>query len=64
IAKLNMIIDRFLPEQTQKIIRLRFESKMTYKEIAEKVSVSEVSVYKHLRHAMNVLHQYFNNHEG
>ena len=60
MAKLNMIIDRFLSGQTQQIVRLRFESKMTYKEIAEAMSVSEVSVYKHLRHAMNVLRQNFN----
>ncbi|WP_304375141.1 sigma-70 family RNA polymerase sigma factor [uncultured Duncaniella sp.] len=63
IAKLNMIIDRLLPVQTQKIVRLRFESKMTYKEIAEEISVSEVSVYKHLSRAMNVLRQNFNKHE-
>lgn len=64
MARLNMIIDRLLPEQTKKIVRLRFESKMTYKEIAEEISVSEVSVYKHLRRAMNVLRQNFNEHEG
>lgn len=64
IARLNMIINRFLPEQTRRIVRLRFESRMTYKEIAEEISVSEVSVYKHLRRAMNVLRQNFKEHEG
>ena len=64
MARLNMIIDRLLPELTRRIVRLRFESRMTYKEIAEEISVSEVSVYKHLRHAMDVLRQNFNEHEG
>lgn len=64
IARLNTIIDRFLPEQTRRIVRLRFESRMTYKEIAEEISVSEISVYKHLRRAMNVLRQNFKEHEG
>lgn len=64
MARLNMVIDRFLPEQTRRIVQLRFESRMTYKEIAEEISVSEVSVYKHLRRAMNVLRQNFKEHEG
>lgn len=64
MARLNMVIDRFLPEQTRRIVRLRFESRMTYKEIAEEISVSEVSVYKHLCRAMNVLRQNFKEHEG
>ena len=64
MAKLNSIIDRCLSEQTRRIVRLRFESKMSYKEIAEEISVSEGAVYKHLRHAINVLRQKFNQHEG
>ena len=63
IAKLNDIVDSHLPEQTRRIVRLRFCELMTYKEIAKLLSISEVSVYKHLRHAMNVLRQYFNEHE-
>ena len=63
IAKLNDIVDSHLPEQTRRIVRLRFCELMTYKEISKLLSISEVSVYKHLRHAMNVLRQYFNEHE-
>lgn len=63
IAKLNYIVDSCLPVKTRTIVRMRFSSRMSYKEIAEELSVSEVSVYKHLRHAMNVLHQYFKENE-
>lgn len=63
IAKLNEIVDSYLPEQTRKVVRLRFCAQMTYKEIAGQLSLSEVSVYKHLRHAMSVLRQYYNEHE-
>lgn len=63
IKKLNDIVDDYLPEPTKKVVRLRFSGQMTYKEIAQQLSISEVSVYKHLRHAINVLRQYYNEHE-
>lgn len=62
VVKINAIID-LLPEQTRKVIKLRFCSRLKYREIAEELSVSEVSVYKHLRHAINVIRQSFNNDE-
>lgn len=60
IARIREIIERYLPEQTRKIVKLRFCGRLTYKEIAAETGVSEVSVYKHLHHAMNVLRQNFN----
>ncbi len=57
---INELIETLLPEKTKKIVRLRFTSQMKYKEIAESLSISEVSVYKHLHHAMNVLRQNLN----
>lgn len=60
VAKINAIID-LLPEQTRRVVKLRFCSRLKYSEIAEELSVSEVSVYKHLRHAINVIRQKFNN---
>ncbi|MDE6311264.1 MAG: sigma-70 family RNA polymerase sigma factor [Muribaculaceae bacterium] len=63
MAKLRKVIERFLPEQTRRVVHLRFESGMTYKDIAEEISISQVAVYKHLRHAMNILRQNFNQHE-
>lgn len=59
IEKINDIIERYLPERCRKVIRLRFSSHMTYKEIADELSISEVAVYKHLRHAIDILRHYF-----
>lgn len=63
IAKLNSIVESFLSEQTQTVLRLRFNERFTYKEIAERLGISEVAVYKHLRHAINVLRQNFSRNE-
>lgn len=63
ISRLNAIIASRLSEQTVKVLRLRFNDRLTYSEISRELAVSEVTVYKHLRHALNVLRQYFNNDE-
>ena len=39
---------------------MRFNELMSYGEIAGQLGVSEVAVYKHLRHAMDVLRKIFN----
>ncbi|MDE6270338.1 MAG: sigma-70 family RNA polymerase sigma factor [Muribaculaceae bacterium] len=64
IANLNQTVDRCLTEQTRKIVKLRFFSLLTYREIADELNVSEVTVYKHLHHAINVLRQHFKENEG
>lgn len=61
---LNKVIERSLTEQNQRIIRLRFTERLTYHEIGEALGISEVAVYKHLSHALNILHQKFKEHEG
>lgn len=63
VIRLNSIIDSHLPVQCRRVVRLRFTSRLTYKEIAEELGITEVAVYKHLRHAMNVLRQKFNENE-
>jgi RNA polymerase sigma factor (sigma-70 family) len=63
IALLNEVVDKQLSEQTRRVVRLRFNAAMKYREIAEELSISEVAVYKHLRHAMNVLRQNLNKNE-
>lgn len=60
VIKLNDVIDRFMPEQTRRILKLKFNGRLTYKEIAEELSVSEVTVYKHLSQALSILRQHFN----
>ncbi len=63
IAQIHKIVDRDLSELTRRIVMLRFCDRLTYSEIAEETGVSEVSVYKHLHHAMIVLRQNFNGNE-
>lgn len=60
IARLNSIVGNMLTEQCRRVVKLRFVSRLKYKEIADELSISEVAVYKHLRHAINVLRQNFN----
>lgn len=64
IASLRKVIDRELPEMTGRIVRLRFYDRMQYKEIAGLLSVSEVTVYKHLHHAVDVIRKKLKDHEG
>ena len=63
IDKLNHIIDNYLPEKTRLVLTLKFIRQLKYREIAEELSISEVSVYKHLRHAISILRQYFKDDE-
>lgn len=60
VARLNALIDEALPPQCCRVVRFRFNERMTYGEIAGQLDISEVAVYKHLRHAVDVLRQNFN----
>ena len=60
VARLNELIDDELTKQDRRVVRLRFNERLPYSEIAGQLGISEVAVYKHLRHAMNVLRQKFN----
>lgn len=60
VARLNKLIDHSLSEQDRRVVRMRFSDRMAYSEIAVQLGISEVAVYKHLCHAMNVLRQKFN----
>lgn len=60
VARLNELIDQSLTVQDRQVVRLRFNERMSYGEIAGQLGISEVAVYKHLRHAMDVLRQNFN----
>lgn len=60
VARLNELIDQSLTIQDRQVVRLRFNERMSYDEIAGQLGISEVAVYKHLRHAMDVLRQNFN----
>lgn len=60
IKQINDSINSLLSEQCQKVVRMRFTEDMRYREISEALGISEVAVYKHLRHAIDVLRQKLN----
>ncbi len=59
IVRLNSLIDNVLTDRTRQVVRLRYNSRMSYAEIAAELSISEAAVYKHLSHAMKTLRQNF-----
>lgn len=60
VARLNELIDQSLTVQDRRVVKMRFNERMSYDEIAGQLGISDVAVYKHLRHAMDVLRQNFN----
>lgn len=63
LEKLKSIIENHLSEKNRYVLQLKFNQQLKYKQIAEKLSISEVAVYKHLHHALTILRQYFENDE-
>lgn len=54
IVKIRTTVDR-LPEQCRRVVNMRFIDGLSYRQIAAVLSISEVMVYKHLRHAIDVI---------
>ena len=52
-------IDTRLPELSQKILRLRFQQGLKYREIADALQVSEVTVYNHLSQSLKQMKEHF-----
>lgn len=59
MRRLDEIVRTELPPQCRRAVLLRFRRAMTYRQIAAEMQISEVAVYKHLRHALDVLRQHF-----
>lgn len=59
IALIHATVAHDLSEACKRVVNLRFAEGKSYKEIARKLSISEVAVYKHLRHAMDILRSKF-----
>lgn len=55
IARLNAVLATGLTSQCRKVVELRFAGSMKYGEIASALGISEVAVYKHLRHAIEII---------
>lgn len=55
IAQIHSTVANDLTDACRRVVELRFTDGKSYKEIATMLGVSEVAVYKHLRHAIDVL---------
>lgn len=55
IAKIHSTVANDFTGACRRVVELRFSEGKSYKEIAAILGVSEVAVYKHLRHAIDVL---------
>lgn len=55
IAQIHSTVATGLTEACRRVVVLRFTDGKSYKEIASSLGISEVAVYKHLRHAIDVL---------
>lgn len=58
--RMREIIDT-LTEKCRLVFELRFNEDKSYREISETLDISEVAVYKHLRHALDTLRQNLKN---
>lgn len=61
LQELMTYAEQTLKPQTWHVFMLRFDEGLKYREIATRLSISEVSVYKHLAHALRQLRNHFKN---
>lgn len=59
ITQIHATIANDLTAACRRVVELRFTDGKSYKEIAAALGISEVAVYKHLRHAIDVLRHKF-----
>ena len=55
IARIYDVIANELTPQCRRVMELRFSCGLTFAEVARKMEISENTVYKHLRHALNII---------
>ena len=60
IAEMIDYAERTFSKQTWRIFQLRFDEGLLYREIAERLGISEVAVYKHLAEALKKLKEKYN----
>ena len=60
VAEMIDYAERTFSKQTWRVFQLRFDEGLLYREIAERLGISEVSVYKHLTEALRLLKEKFN----
>ena len=54
-------IENLAPPVCRQVIELHFRTGLTFSQIARKLGVSETTVYKHLRNALNQLRKHISN---
>ncbi len=57
VALIQTTVANDLTEACRRVVKLRFTENKSYQEIAEILCISKVAVYKHLRHAIDVLRE-------
>lgn len=55
VARIRSTVTNDLTDACRRVVELRFTDGKSYREIASTLEISEVAVYKHLRHAIDVL---------
>ena len=55
IGLIQRTLAKDLTESCRKVVKMRFAESKSYQEIADALGISTVAVYKHLRHAIDVL---------
>ena len=55
IGQIQKTIANDLSESCRRVVNMRFSEGKSYQEIADNLGISTVAVYKHLRHAIDVL---------
>lgn len=60
LEALYCFIDERLPPLSQQVLRLRYQQGLKYREIAEELQVSEVTVYHHLSQSLKQMKDHFN----
>lgn len=59
LCNIRLYVEERLPELSQKILRLRYQQGLKYREIADALNVSEVTVYHHLTESLKRLKEHF-----
>lgn len=55
ISLIQTTVSQDLTDACRRVVNLRFTDNKSYQEIADIVGISKVAVYKHLRHAIDIL---------
>jgi RNA polymerase sigma-70 factor (ECF subfamily) len=59
LQMIHHYIDNSLPQLSQQILRLRYQHGLKYREIADVLQVSEVTVHNHLSQSLKLLKDHF-----